>query len=251
MWASLRLSGLLALCAGPLPAQVTQPPLITDRPDFTESASSVAPGHLQLEAGYTFTNVDAVNEHAIGEALIRIGIAKRLEGRIGASVTWVDRPGDDDSGLDDPSLGIKIVLAEGGSRLAVALLASTTVPAGSDEVTEDEWQPGATGALAWDLSGRLGLGANLGYTYASEGGERFDQGSASVALSAGLAERTGAYLEVFTIFPAGEDADDDVTLNGGITYLVSDDFQLDARIGAGLTDDAPDIFVGFGVARRW
>ncbi|MCK5438680.1 MAG: transporter, partial [Gemmatimonadetes bacterium] len=44
---------------------------------------------------------------------------------------------------------------------------------------------------------------------------------------------------------------DDATLSGGITYLVSKDFQLDARIGAGLTDDAPDVFVGFGVARRW
>jgi hypothetical protein len=254
MWVSLRSLALIVLSAGPLCAQGLEP-LVTDRPDFTESASAVTPGQLQLEAGYTFTQSGDVNEHSLGEALLRIGIMKRVEGRIGASIAWVEQPGNDDSGLEDPSLGIKIILTEGagqpGWRPAVAILAATTLPAGSDEVTEDTWQPGVTGAFAWDVSERLGLGANVGYTYASEAGERFDQGSASVALGVGLTERTGAYVEAFTIFPAGEGAGDDATLNGGITYLVSNSFQLDARIGAGLTDDAPDVFVGFGVARRW
>ncbi len=39
-------------------AQTTDPmqePLVTDRPDFTESTEAVPAGHLQLEAGYTFT----------------------------------------------------------------------------------------------------------------------------------------------------------------------------------------------------
>ncbi len=256
MWASLRLLVLLVLSAVPLSAQVTQPPLVTDRPDFTESASTVAPGHLQLEAGYTFTrSSDDINEHSLGEALLRIGIANRLEGRFGVSMTWVEQPGNDDSGMDDPSVGIKIVLTEAADQPSwhpvVAILAATTLPVGADEVTEDAWQPGVTGAFAWELGPRFGLGANVGYTYASEDDERFDQGAASLALGIGLTERSGAYVEMFTIFPAGDDTGDDVTLNGGITYLVHDSFQLDARVGAGLTDTAADIFVGFGVARRW
>ncbi|MFQ5990494.1 MAG: hypothetical protein ACE5K9_11330 [Candidatus Methylomirabilales bacterium] len=30
-------------------------PLVTDRPDFTESTETVAPGRFQIEAGYTFS----------------------------------------------------------------------------------------------------------------------------------------------------------------------------------------------------
>ncbi|MCZ6654354.1 MAG: hypothetical protein O7D91_15175, partial [Planctomycetota bacterium] len=30
-------------------------PLITDRPDFTESTDAIPTGHFQLEAGYMFT----------------------------------------------------------------------------------------------------------------------------------------------------------------------------------------------------
>jgi hypothetical protein len=242
---------LVVLSAGPLSAQVTSSPLVTDRPDFTESASAVAPGHVQLETGYTFTHVDDVGEHTLGELLFRIGLSDRIEGRIGLnSIAWVDDG--DEAGIEDPSLGLKAVLATArDGRPAVAILVGSTVPIGDNDIGEDDWQPGITGAFAWDLSDRFGLGANVGYTYASEDDERFDQGSASLALGIGLTERTGAYVEAFTIFPAGDDTDDDVTLNGGITYLVHDSFQLDARVGAGLTDDAPDVFVGFGVARRW
>jgi hypothetical protein len=253
MWVSLRPLALVVLSVGPLSAQGIEEPLVTDRPDFTESASAVAPGQIQLEAGYTFTHSDDTDEHTLGEVLLRVGLWNRVEGRIGVnSIAWVDSPSGDDAGLEDPSLGLKVVLAEAWGRWpAIAILVGSTVPVGDDDVAEDAWQPGVTGAFAWDLSERLGLGANVGYTYASEAGERFDQGSATVALGVGLTERTGAYVEAFTIFPAGEEAGDDVTLNGGITYLVSNDFQLDARIGVGLADDAPDVFVGFGVARRW
>lgn len=251
MWTSLRLFALVVLSAGPLFAQVTSPPLVTDRPDFTESASAVAPGHLQLEAGYTFTHSDDVDEHTLGELLFRIGLWDGIEGRIGVnSIAWVDDG--DEAGIEDPSLGLKAVLATAqGGRPAIAILIGSTVPIGDDDIGEDDWQPGVTGAFAWDLSDRLGLGVNVGYTYASEDDERFDQGSASLALGIGLTERTGAYVEAFTIFPAGDSTGDDVTLDGGVTYLVHDSFQLDARVGVGLTDDAPDVFVGFGVARRW
>ena len=36
------------------PAPLTEP-LVTDRPDFTESTDAVPRGHFQLEMGYTFT----------------------------------------------------------------------------------------------------------------------------------------------------------------------------------------------------
>ena len=34
-------------------------PLVTDRPDFTESSSSLGKGYLQLESGFTFVEFEA------------------------------------------------------------------------------------------------------------------------------------------------------------------------------------------------
>ncbi len=40
-------------------------------------------------------------------------------------------------------------------------------------------------------------------------------------------------------------------LNGGATYLINSDYQLDARVGRGLNGVSNDYFVGFGAARRF
>ncbi len=60
------------------PIDPMKEPLITDRPDFTESTEAVPAGHLQLEAGYTFTfdreGTDRTRHHTAPELLFRIGL---------------------------------------------------------------------------------------------------------------------------------------------------------------------------------
>ena len=57
-------------------------PLESDRPDFTESSTTVGNKILQIESGYTYTHavagVPAVDEHDLPELLVRYGIAERL-----------------------------------------------------------------------------------------------------------------------------------------------------------------------------
>lgn len=247
---------LLVLLGGLLPrplAGQAEALLVTDRPDFTESAVTVPRGDVQLESGYTFTRNAGGDEHALGEVLFRIGLLDRLEARIGlGSHAWSEARGEDPSGFEDPSLGVKAVLArEETAGLAVALLAGTSVPVGDDDLGEDNWQPEITLAVSRGLSEVFALAANAGYARASEDGEGFDQGSASLSLGMGLSERWGAYAEAYGTFPASRSGDDDAVLNGGVTFLVHPLLQLDARAGAGLTDSAPDFLVGVGIARRW
>jgi hypothetical protein len=251
------LAAAVLLAAVPIPALLNAQivaPLVTDRPDFTESALTVPRGDLQLESGYTLTRAEEADEHALGEVLLRIGVADRLEARIGlGSHAWSEAPGEDSSGFEDPSLGLKFVLSEetveGG--IAAAILAGTSVPVGDEDVGEDEWQPDITLALSRGLADGLSLGGNLGYAYASGDGERFDQGSASLALGIELSERWGSYVEGFAIFPTDPSGEDAAVMNGGFTFLVHPLLQLDARAGAGLTEGAPDFFLGVGIARRW
>ncbi|MGH7563856.1 MAG: hypothetical protein ACREK5_05485, partial [Gemmatimonadota bacterium] len=76
------LAAAVLLAAVPIPAILNAQivaPLVTDRPDFTESALTVPRGDPQLESGYTLTRADDADEHALGEVLLRIGVAGRLE----------------------------------------------------------------------------------------------------------------------------------------------------------------------------
>lgn len=222
-----------------------QEPLVTDRPDFTESASSVVPGRVQLEAGATLDRVDDENAVTLGEALFRIGVVPGLEARVGVP-SWIDAG--EASGLDSGFLGAKAELPA-GAGWDLALLVGTTVPIGDDEVASDEWEPEAVLAAGRDLSETTGLGVNLGWGRPSDGEERIDEWRGSVAAGFDLGGGWGAYGEAFGFVTDGDAGP--AFLDAGVTRLLGPDLQLDARVGAGLFDAAGDAFVGVGVSKRW
>ena len=230
-------------------------PLVTDRPDFTESAVTVTRGRTQIEAGYTFTEIGDFDEQTVGELLVRIGWTEILELRLGFN-SWVqvDGPGVDFSGSEDVSIGCKIRLSDplppGSGRPQVAVLLATTLPTGSDELSVSDPQPSATLALGWDLNERTSVGSNVGYARLGEGGDRFGEISASVALGRVLSERLGGYVEVYAL-ARQEGHGDDQFLNAGLTWALSEDSQLDIRAGTGLGSDDANFFVGAGAAWRF
>ncbi|HEX7180656.1 MAG TPA: transporter [Thermoanaerobaculia bacterium] len=251
---ALALAGIVV--AAPLAAQDLGP-IVSDRPDFTESTGTIRPGHVQLEGGYTFQKIEDEESHSFGEILARIGIGERMEARLGVgSYTWIDGPGGEIEGYEDPSIGIKVRFTEGPGDLApgmpaVSLILATTVPAGSEELTADEWQPEAKLALGWEVNSWLGINSNLNYGYPVEGDERFHQLSASLSASFGVTDRMGAFLEVFGFSEETPDGDSTRYLDGGVTYSVTDDLQLDARFGVGFNDSDPEHFAGIGAVVRW
>lgn len=233
-------------------------PLVSDRPDFTESTATVSAGRLQLEAGYTFSKRGIDEEHALGELLLRIGLMPDVELRLAAnSYVWLDSPSGDAQGFEDMSVGVKIKLAEGSgsfelTRPEVAVIVATSLPTGDDDFGEDGSQPGIKLALAWDLSERISLASNLNYTYASERGDRFHQFSGSLSLGYRLSERWGCYIEYFGFVPERENGPNASFFNGGLTYLINDNLQLDARAGIGVFNpESPDYFTGFGMSWRY
>jgi hypothetical protein len=104
--------------------------------------------------------------------------------------------------------------------------------------------------LSVDLSKRFSLSSNLNAAYFKDGDGRFNEFSASLSLGMGITERTGAFVEVFGFLPSGN-RDSTKYLNGGFTYLMNDDLQLDERVGLGIGNDVrgPDVFYGVGLAK--
>jgi hypothetical protein len=228
--------------------------LVTDRPDFTESAEAVPAGRVQIEFGYTFDRVGREKLHSLGEVLARVGILEKTELRIGINSYSLSRsPGANLSGFQDASLGFKIKLLEGAAKYGlgiphIALLGGTTLPLGSDDFGEDEWQSDVKLAAAWDLSERFGLSSNVNFSSLSEDGDRFNQFSGSIAIGYALTEKTGCYLEYYGFVPDTENSSNTNFFNGGFTHLVSENFQLDIRGGIGLNGIEPEYFAGIGAA---
>lgn len=250
----------LALLAAPgwcVAQQGMSEPLVTDRPDFTESPETVPPGRFQVEAGYTFSRKGDDKEHTLGELLLRVGLSERTELRLGLnSYVWRDSPDGLSEGFEDISLGVKIKLVEGAesfelTRPTVGVIVATTLPTGDNDFGEDKLQPEVRLALAWGLSDRLSLGSNLNYAYASEEGEWFHQFSGSLVLGYMLTERVGVFVEYFGFVPESNDGPNASFLDGGLTYLVNDDLQFDMRVGFGLNGDGPNYFAGVGVSWRY
>lgn len=255
--------------AAPLQAQDTPPDpgeLIGDRPDATESAIVVPAGFFQLETGVLFTREDDGGQEAdVFEGpgtLARIGLGGRTELRLGwAGVVEVDADGETD-GVADAELGTKMSLRTGeAGGPAVAFLAGISLPVGDDELTSDRYDPSFRLAVDHDLSERVSLGYNLGMAWSSEvtadgaGGEpvreTFSRFVYTAALGFALGERLGAFAEVFGEEPVDAPGSSAVSVDGGFTYLVRRNFQLDLFGGAGLTDDAAEWFVGTGLVVRW
>ena len=115
-------------------------PLITDRPDFTESTVTVGKGIAQIEFGYTYIDTGDSEVHSLGEPLLRYGIlAEWLELRLGV----FPQEENGESGFSDLYFGFKIALTpQDGLLPEMALIPQAFAPTGSDAFTDDGWQPG-------------------------------------------------------------------------------------------------------------
>ena len=256
-------AALLATGSSPLTAQELhswtglEDPVDADRPDFSEGTGTIAPGHVQLESGYTHSRLEDLDGDALGELLIRIGMGERWEAQIDAgSYVRIDGPGTDLSGREDPGVGIKLRLTGEAEELApgqpaAAIIVGTSIPAGDDELTADEWVPEAKLALDWALTSRFSLSANLGYAWQAEADDRFHQLSGSLSGGMSITDRLGAFVEYFGFSEEEMDGPSTDYLDAGVSFLVFNDLSVDAYVGRGLNDADPDWFAGFGGAVRF
>jgi hypothetical protein len=232
-------------------------PLVTDRPDFTESTATVPRGHFQVEGGTTVSRVEDEDSTSFGELLVRIGTGERWETRLGlGSYGRVETPGNEFSGIEDPSVGIKMRLTDdpgelGPGQPAVSLIVSTSIPAGDEGLTDDEWVPDAKLALAWELTPRFSLSSNLNYAYPVDGDDRLHQLGATLSGSLSITDRLGSFLEWYGFSEETADGPSTHYVNSGVTFLINNDLQVDARVGTGLNDADPDWFVGIGAGVRF
>jgi len=254
-----------ALAAPPAARAQDPGPLVTDRPDQTESALSVPAGFTQLELGVTYGREGGAGDPSaldLGGTLARVGLGHGLEARLGHAGWTSVRAGGETlaSGFGDAELGLKLAGTLADGRTSIGLLGSVSVPIGEDEVSSGRADPSVRVLWSRSLSERLSLGANLGLAWETVPASHVDAGPDDVetelempytaALGIAASDRVGLFLELFGGFGLRDDRPAAHALDGGLTVLLRDGWQLDASAGVGLDDDARDWFVASGVSVR-
>lgn len=234
---------LLLILALPVAAQDT---IATDRPDFTESTSTVPHRSLQAEFGYSRATVGDDFVETAGEGLLRFGLRSRLELRMGLpSRVNVDGL---DAGLADMSVGVKWNAGQFGEGGLFTLVGTVTLPTGADDFSAGQAEPTFAAVASLPVTDRIGLAAQTGlHFFKSE--DAWDSSiMATAVLGLSVVEKVGAFAGIRMDTLAGADAQ--LQSQVGLTYLFSPLFQIDVHGGVGLSDTAPDHFFGFGLAYR-
>ena len=220
--------------------------IVTDRPDQTESSSTVPKGSFQIETGVLvgFTDTDDVSERhlLLPSTLFRIALSEGIEIRVVSQLESIKNKTFDEtfSGMSDLELGAKLQLFKKENvNTEIAFLSHLILPTGSKEITIDEFGTINKLSISHALSESVGIGYNVGYNYFGDGKGDLTY---SLAIGFGITDKLAVYIE-----PYGDlvEFDDHVSnFDAGFTYLIKDNFQLDFSFGTGLNHTMNYISIG-------
>lgn len=228
-------------------------PLITDRPDATEAPSTIPRGYLQVETGsfYTRNNDDGekFEKFTYNTSLLRLGILDNLELRLGWDFVESNYENRNTtlSGFNPMLLGTKIAIAkEKNGWPEMGFMGHIYLPffAGSDfkpETTNVDFRF----AFSHNFSKRSNLSYNLGMAWGNDSPEaRYVY---TLAYGYAVTAKFGMYAELYGDLPENSVANH--YWDAGVTYLVSNNVQLDATVGSGITK-GQEILLSGGISFR-
>jgi len=220
--------------------------IVTDRPDQTESSSTVQKGKIQIETGILveFREDDLISERQLllPTTLFRLGVSRTFEIRVLSQLESVEDQNSATTinGISDIELGTKIQLVQKDNvNTEMAFISHLVIPTGSKQLSNDKFGTINKLSISHELDEKIALGYNVGYNYLGFGDGDLTY---SMALGYSLSDTIGLYIE-----PYGEVinlSDHEANFDAGITYLLKSNFQLDFSFGAGINHNMNYMSVG-------
>jgi len=221
--------------------------IITDRPDQTESSTTIPLKSFQIECGVMSGNYNFDNSSQklllIPTTLFRYGLTKNIELRLVEQLISFknEQTSEENFGLSDLELGAKIqILKNPDINAEIAFISHLVLPTGAISITNENVGTVNKLAISHRLTNFLDLGYNVGYNYFNT---EIGYLTYSVALGTGISKRIGAYVETYG--EVVEFTDWISNFDSGITYLVRENMQLDFSFGFGLNQKMNYFSVGF------
>lgn len=220
--------------------------IITDRPDQTESSSTIEKGSLQIESGlllgFTESDLTTYQQLLAPTTLFRYGLTDGIELRVLNQFESIKNQIRDQkvNGVSDLEIGTKVqLLKKEDVNTEVAFLSHLILPTGSKLLSNDKFGTINKLSISHSINDNIGLGYNVGYNYFGRGKGNLTY---SVALGIGVTEKASIYIEPFGDLV--EFQDHEASFDAGVTYLLQDNFQLDFSFGTGI--NYPMNYISFG-----
>jgi len=231
-----------AVCLDQAAAQDPHP-LVTDRPDFTESAVIVPEASVQLETGISLYRAGGSWSGSGPEALVRWAPGTAVELRLSVP-NWVASDAVD--GLTDMGVGVKVPLGT-LNDWSMATVANLTLPTGRNRLTANRAVPSVIVVGGRSLSSLWSLGSQVGIAWPNALDDPLLH--ATLVVGRGLGDGIGTFAELLL---SGRDGDPlTAILHHGYVLAVGPLSQVDFHVGLGLTDVSTDVLIGGGWSHRF
>ena len=131
-------------------------------------------------------------------------------------------------------------------------MSGLSLPTGDHGFSSDGVDPSFLVAFAHEFLPRLSLGYNVGAAWESSA-DRPNRDAFlvySVVLGVRLTDHLSTFIELFGDRQTTGTIATSASVDGGLTWLVTDIVQVDVSVGRGLWGPTDDVFVGTGLSFR-
>lgn len=224
-------------------------PIQADRPDQTETPFLTPIGMLQVETGFSFQKNDTNSKTNILPSILwKYGITESFELRLITELAVEKNNNSNLSGLNPILIGCKIkILEENGIFPKTSFIGHMSLPnAASKDFKSDYFAPEFRFVMQHTLSEKMSFSYNLGAEW--DGFTPEPSFIYTITTGYSITNKLGSYIELFGFVPQKNKANHN--LDGGLTYLINNNFMLDLSAGVGITENAPDNYLAFGFSFR-
>lgn len=229
--------------------QAQRTPIQTDRPDQTESPSIVPVNYFQAENGFTYEQVHGDEKNIVAPSILwKYGMNDRFELRvITEHAIEKDKTGSV-NGIVPITVGCKANLCSEKKWIPMISFIGhvTSRNWGSKKYQTTYAAPSFRFTCQHTLSDQFSLGYNIGAEWNGE--TALPAYIYTLTTGCSLTDKFGGYVEVYGFIARHNTADHRV--DGGFTWLLSNDFMIDISGGAGISKISPAFYVALGFSYR-
>jgi Putative MetA-pathway of phenol degradation len=233
-----------------------------DRPTVSNNTDTVPPRAVQLEAGLVYQQEQLAGRRTEQrfsfEGTLRVGLLEALEVRLFGEPFVTVQGGleseDNPTGHGDVGLSLKYRLLdapEGTAWPTLAVQPLIIFPTGKAHLVSDQISFGLIGIASSDLPAALHVDVNAGLIAVGQTAPSgyLPQGLVSAVLSWAVLKRLSLWGEVFFFSPAQRGGRNQLGLDTGLMYFVTNHFALDAAVFTTVAGAGPEIAsrAGFSV----
>lgn len=237
--------------------QESENELETDRDSVTPATSLVGVRRTVVESSYSFIeNSIGQDTHSFPELLVRYGLTKRFEIRLGwnyetggvNSIISGNQAEPNGEGEEASRLlfGGKFGMWKQHRWLpeSALIIQGLTPTSGDSSLTAYSITP----VFGWALSERLKHDFACRFQSSENGDDNFNVWTPSSVIKLAINERWTAHAEYFSVLSDGRDeATRQHFLSPGVHRLLNSDMEVGVRVGWGLNRQSPDFFSNIGI----